>query len=274
MSAPPKGKPRSSSSTSNLSTVTPSTTPAAPRLATPPSKLLLPSPSRSNLVPSALSSPTTSNTTSSRRFHPAAAFDPPKRAYVPPVRLVPALPTFVVHHLGSSEPVEPAPGVTLIVGIPCIISLSGGGGAAKKGRCRAVARYIGSLEGEKGPWVGVELAEGQGGVEGLNDGSLGGVRYFEIPGGDAWEEKEAGGARKRKVSGSVGGGGGGDGIKRVRNHSPPGEEGGAGGGTRGLFLRPNAVVSLFFYCCCVDFGVVSSDVLFPSSRQVWVEGAE
>ena len=99
--------------------------------------------------------------------------------------------------------------------------------------------------------VGEEGAEGtrfEREGEGLNDGSLGGVRYFEIPGGDAWEEKEAGGARKRKVSGSVGGGGGGDGIKRVRNHSPPGEEGGAGGGTRGLFLRPNAVVSLYLLC--------------------------
>ncbi|KAL7416386.1 hypothetical protein BDY24DRAFT_412573 [Mrakia frigida] len=238
-------------------------------------------PSRTNLdlpltrsTPSAPSSPTTHNRPS--RFHPAAAFDPPKRP--PPVRKVPSVPAFVVHALGSSLPILPSPGVTLIVGIPCIISITGG--STKRGRCRAFARYIGQLQGEKGPWVGVELSSDAFGgteadreVKGLNDGSFGGVRYFDIAGAgtEEWEEEGGRGTKMRKMSSSSksedGSGGGGlfggmwgaagkkrdagesalgegsDLNKRIRSHSP--NSNGGGGGertTRGLFLRPNAVV--------------------------------
>ncbi|KAJ3544987.1 hypothetical protein NM688_g5682 [Phlebia brevispora] len=45
-------------------------------------------------------------------------------------------------------------GATLEIGIPCIIS-------SKKSRFRAYARYIGEVEGEVGPWVGVEVPVGE-----------------------------------------------------------------------------------------------------------------
>jgi dynactin complex subunit len=70
-------------------------------------------------------------------------------------------------------------GATLEIGIPCIIS-------SKRKRFRAYARYIGEVEGERGPWVGVEVPVGESwpgdSLEGRdwNDGSWGGVRYFEI----------------------------------------------------------------------------------------------
>ncbi|KAF9512902.1 hypothetical protein BS47DRAFT_1393786 [Hydnum rufescens UP504] len=84
-----------------------------------------------------------------------------------------------------------ARGVTLNIGIPCMIS-------SKRSRFKAFARYIGEVEGETGPWVGVEVPVGDGWsadkLDGRdwNDGSLRGVRYFDIGGSiDDGEERAA-----------------------------------------------------------------------------------
>lgn len=97
-------------------------------------------------------------------------------------------------------------GVTLQVGIPCMIS-------SKRSRFKAFARYIGEVDGEEGPWIGVEVPVSEGWsaerLEGRdwNDGSIRGVRYFEI-GSNATnslassmvlEETEERAARRRRV---------------------------------------------------------------------------
>ncbi|KAJ3814616.1 hypothetical protein F5876DRAFT_32506 [Lentinula aff. lateritia] len=77
-------------------------------------------------------------------------------------------------------------GATLSIGIPCIVS-------SKRKRFRAFARYIGEVEGELGPWVGVEVPvnDGRGRDKDVvmgntedsrqwNDGTWQGVRYFDI----------------------------------------------------------------------------------------------
>lgn len=95
------------------------------------------------------------------------------------------------------------------------------------------------------------------------------MRYFDIAGAEEWEEDGGRGTKMRKMSsssrsedGSGGGGlfggiwGGGkkrdagesalgegsDLNKRIRSHSPNSNGGGGERKTRGLFLRPNAVV--------------------------------
>ena len=121
-------------------------------------------------------------------------------------------------------------GITLDIGIPCII-------ASKRKRFKAYARYIGEVEGETGAWVGVEVpipfgdnssswtssdrsgdkVNYQGGDDRQwNDGSWGGVRYFEIGGtggsewGDYGSANEDRALRRRRMDGglSMGGGGG------------------------------------------------------------------
>ncbi|KAL0959506.1 hypothetical protein HGRIS_011216 [Hohenbuehelia grisea] len=122
-------------------------------------------------------------------------------------------------------------GATLDIGIPCIIS-------SKRKRFKALARYIGEVEGETGPWVGVEVpvagdlswssyTDKDGDVkenmrsdldnrqwydpEGRlwHDGSWGGVRYFEIGnigGSDYWDSAEdrERAARRRRLEGLTG----------------------------------------------------------------------
>jgi len=70
--------------------------------------------------------------------------------------------------------------------------------SSKRSRFKAFARYIGEVEGEMGPWVGVEVPVGDGWsadkLDGRdwNDGSLRGVRYFDIGGSiDDGEERAA-----------------------------------------------------------------------------------
>ncbi|KAG5642183.1 hypothetical protein DXG03_003446 [Asterophora parasitica] len=162
-----------------------------------------------------------------------------------------------------------ARGATLDIGIPCIIS-------SKRKRFKAYARYIGEVEGEDGPWVGVEVpvSEGWGGVgdrddgeRQWNDGTWGGIRYFEIGSttGSEWDYGGGSGglggddraARRRRVewvgsgSGSVFGGKGvlkreGDQLtvdraKRFRSVSPAVSDA-SGMETRGLFVRPQQVL--------------------------------
>ncbi|KAH7090989.1 hypothetical protein BKA62DRAFT_724393 [Auriculariales sp. MPI-PUGE-AT-0066] len=79
-------------------------------------------------------------------------------------------------------------GVTLNVGIPCIIT-------SRRQRMKAFARYIGEVAGESGPWIGVEVPIGAtwGGerLEGRDwhDGTWGGVRYFDV-GAEDWIEMQ------------------------------------------------------------------------------------
>jgi len=93
-------------------------------------------------------------------------------------------------------------GATLEIGIPCIIS-------SKRKRFKAYARYIGEVEGEDGPWVGIEvpISDNWGSSSGNNsgfsldredgerqwhDGTWGGIRYFEIRGGGTESESDYG----------------------------------------------------------------------------------
>lgn len=76
------------------------------------------------------------NSSPRSRYHPAAAFDPPK------ADLKPALPLPKVHVDDGMKPLQAEHGVTLGIGIPCIVSLQ-----KKRARFKAFARYIGRLEG-------------------------------------------------------------------------------------------------------------------------------
>ena len=155
----------------------------------------------------------------------------------------------------SSDTIKEAPGpqlprgATLEIGIPCIIS-------SKKARFRALARYIGEVEGELGPWVGVEVPmndtwpgeklEGRA----WHDGTWGGIRYFEIgPSGDMdYDDDRA--ARRRKFDWANGGKGSlkreGDQLsidraKRLRSVSPAVSDV-SNSESRGLFVRPQQVL--------------------------------
>ncbi|KAI9451958.1 hypothetical protein F5148DRAFT_528064 [Russula earlei] len=155
-------------------------------------------------------------------------------------------------------------GATLEVGIPCIIT-------SKRARFRALARYIGEVEGELGPWVGVEVPMGDAwpgdklDVRAWHDGTWGGVRYFDIGGGpssgtdwDFGDDMRSTMRRKRpnghghglSTIGKDGGrslkreGGYLDAVgrvKRLRSVSPAGSDNMATE-SRGLFVRPQQVL--------------------------------
>ena len=150
-------------------------------------------------------------------------------------------------------------GATLEIGIPCIIT-------SKRARFRAYARYIGEVEGERGPWVGVEVPVGDDWAEDKlegrqwNDGSWGGIRYFDIGSQSEWDFDERAGA------GGMGGGASGAGrrrrvewgsshsslkregdqlaverAKRLRSASPAVSDV-SNSESRGLFVRPQQVL--------------------------------
>jgi len=144
-------------------------------------------------------------------------------------------------------------GASLNVGIPCIVT-------SKRNRFRAFARYIGEVEGENGPWVGVEVpisdSWGSDKLEGRqwNDGSWGGVQYFQITHGTEWEESEEYAARRRRLEqinaiihqGSKGVKRGADLLsmertKRMRSASPVISESSVSD-VRGLFVRPQQIL--------------------------------
>ncbi|KAA1472370.1 hypothetical protein DENSPDRAFT_821145 [Dentipellis sp. KUC8613] len=90
-------------------------------------------------------------------------------------------------------------GAMLEVGIPCIIS-------SKRTRFRALARYIGEVEGETGPWVGVEVPMGDAwpgdklDARQWHDGTWGGIRYFDLAGiGSDWDYGEEKSSRRRRT---------------------------------------------------------------------------
>ena len=80
-----------------------------------------------------------------------------------------------------AAPVVQPKGATLDIGIPCLIF-------SKRKRFRAFARYIGEVEGETGPWVGVEVPvtgdgwddQQQSDGRAWHDGCWGGVKYFDV----------------------------------------------------------------------------------------------
>ncbi|PAV14700.1 hypothetical protein PNOK_0977800 [Pyrrhoderma noxium] len=80
-----------------------------------------------------------------------------------------------------AAPVVEPKGATLDIGIPCLIF-------SKRKRFRAFARYIGEVEGETGPWVGLEVPvtgdgwddQQQWDGRAWHDGSWGGVKYFDV----------------------------------------------------------------------------------------------
>ncbi|KAI0087448.1 hypothetical protein BDY19DRAFT_955832 [Irpex rosettiformis] len=143
-------------------------------------------------------------------------------------------------------------GATLDIGIPCIVS-------SKRARFRAYARYIGEVEGEAGPWVGIEVPvnddwpddrlEGQQ----WHDGTWGGIRYFEISSSSDWGYGDERATRRRRVDWVSNGVGShfslkreGDQLsidrtKRFRSVSPAASDL-SNSESRGLFVRPQQVL--------------------------------
>ncbi|THH05659.1 hypothetical protein EW145_g4629, partial [Phellinidium pouzarii] len=153
---------------------------------------------------------------------------------------------------GENKMLQPR-GATLDIGIPCIIS-------SKRKRFRAFARYIGEVEGERGPWVGVEVPVGHAWAgEQLenqgrqwHDGSWGGVRYFEVGASTSeWGDDDRAVRRRDDwMNGSSMGQKGtkreGDQLsverrKRFRSASPSVSDA-SNAEYRGLFVRPQQVL--------------------------------
>lgn len=145
-------------------------------------------------------------------------------------------------------------GASLEVGIPCIIT-------SKRARFRALARYIGEVEGELGPWVGVEVPMGDTwpgdklDARAWHDGTWGGVRYFEIGSAADWNfGDDMRGTRRRRLEGLSTIGKGGRGVKREGGHLDtvgrqkrlrsvsPAVSDAVVGESRGLFVRPQQVL--------------------------------
>jgi hypothetical protein len=194
---------------------------------------------------------------------------PPPETPGSPLAPLPFVPPASIDTLELSESVVPR-GATLEVGIPCIIS-------SNRKRFKAYARYIGEVEGETGPWVGVELpipiGDSWADTDNMDkfsderqwhDGSWGGIRYFEIGGLDTeMDYSDDRAPRRRRLDGSVGGFSDvlygradskgmlkregdqlsitSDRMKRMRSASPAVSDM-SGTESRGLFVRPSQVI--------------------------------
>lgn len=153
----------------------------------------------------------------------------------------------------TGTPAKVPRGATLEIGIPCIIS-------SKKARFRAYARYIGEVEGEQGPWVGVEVPMNDAWpgdkLDGRpwHDGTWGGIRYFDIGSAAEWDFGQDSMARRRRNDwlSSLGRDGKGslkregdqlsiDRAKRLRSVSPAVSDM-SSSESRGLFVRPQQVL--------------------------------
>jgi len=152
-------------------------------------------------------------------------------------------------------------GATLDIGIPCIIS-------SKRARFRAFARYIGEVEGELGPWVGVEVPMNESWASGgtdnrqWHDGTWGGIKYFDLANNNqgATSDWDYGDERLRRrrtdMSSSWTSMHSGKGVKRDADHfgfdsrtkrmrmrsASPAPSDSSGLETRGLFVRPQQVL--------------------------------
>lgn len=216
---------------------------------------------RSNEVITTDGGPPASSTTTSRNS--GGSIDQPRRRDKPQ----PPLPAATEkENLPPALPTDGTPrGASLDIGIPCIVS-------SKRKRFKAYARYIGEVEGEYGPWVGVEVPIPLGeswsdrdidsGWQGTqwNDGTLGGIRYFEMGNkGTDWDYAyDDRATRRRRVDGgssvsiwSKDKGGlkregdqltmGMERMKRMRSVSPAVSDS-SGAESRGLFVRPQQVL--------------------------------
>ncbi|RDX40304.1 hypothetical protein OH76DRAFT_1490393 [Lentinus brumalis] len=153
----------------------------------------------------------------------------------------------------TGNPAKLPRGATLDIGIPCIIS-------SKKTRFRAYARYIGEIEGEQGPWVGVEVPMSDtwpgDKLDGRqwHDGTWGGIRYFEIGSAAEWDYGQDSMARRRRNDwlSTLGRDGKGslkregdqlsiERAKRLRSVSPAVSDMSTSE-SRGLFVRPQQVL--------------------------------
>ncbi|KZT62467.1 hypothetical protein CALCODRAFT_489830 [Calocera cornea HHB12733] len=149
------------------------------------------------------------------------------------------------------SPVTPTKrGITLNVGIPCVIT-------SRRARFRAYARYIGEVAGLSGQWVGVEVRVGPD-VDKLdgrewNDGTLNGIRYFELGGGageeDPIEEERVIKRRRLDLLGSIHSGTTGSTLSLASDRrgaaSPAFSEtstAATGFEGRGLFVQPEQVI--------------------------------
>jgi hypothetical protein len=134
----------------------------------------------------------------SDKYHPASAFDPPSR--IPSISVV----EFAEEEEDNCIPCDRSKGITLTVGIPCVISLNPSASNGKtqhnafgssRSRLRAICRYIGLVDGMAGEWVGVEvnpaslnrikdLLDSEDGrvppAIGPHDGSWNNIRYYRI----------------------------------------------------------------------------------------------
>jgi dynactin complex subunit len=133
--------------------------------------------------------------------------------------------------------------------------------SSKRSRFKAFARYIGEVEGERGPWVGVEVPIGEWGADKLegrdwNDGSWRGIRYFEI--GSPTDDGDGRAARRRRLDDLFGASSSilpssgkkregdtlsidQDRMKRIRSASPAASDVSILE-TRGLFVRPQQIL--------------------------------
>jgi len=117
-----------------------------------------------------------------------------------------------------------------------------------------MARYIGEVAGENGPWIGVEVPVGAawGGDKlagrAWHDGTWGGVRYFEVGSGAEFDETQAAAARQRRINALLGVKREADSSvlglersKRMRSASPAMSDV-SSAESRGLFVRPQQVL--------------------------------
>ncbi|CUA76901.1 Collagen alpha-1(XVII) chain [Rhizoctonia solani] len=160
-----------------------------------------------------------------------------------------------LNELNSALNMPPIRGVSLRVGIPCLIT-------SRRAKYKAFARYIGEIHGEQGPWVGVEIpvSESWGndrlGGQQWNDGSLGGIRYFELSNGTSpWDDSDERAMRRRRIESVLLQAGLGkkrdvDTMSinhdrlRMRSASPAMSDMSTNE-SRGLFVRPSDVIYVF-----------------------------
>lgn len=160
-----------------------------------------------------------------------------------------------LNELNQSANLPPIRGVSLRVGIPCLIT-------SKRAKYKAFARYIGEVYGEQGPWVGVEIpvSESWGndrlGGQQWNDGSIAGIRYFELNhGATPWDDSDERAMRRRRIESvlmQAGQGGKRDVDTMSINHdrlrmrsASPAMSDMSTNESRGLFVRPSDVIYVF-----------------------------
>lgn len=170
-------------------------------------------------------------------WHPAHAFDPPKKA----APLPPPRPPRPPEPLDDDCEPYTGPGVPLHIGIPAIVTHG-------RRRFRANVKYLGTLHARSGAWVGLEIEDRELGADTLPSGAVDGIRYFHFtPPPEAPGDK---GERMRRIAIIA------DELRRPSHSVHPGSNqlglrsaspfvGGPEGGPerpRALFVRPSEVL--------------------------------